>query len=72
MDWDGVVAANVRRIRKERGLTQEQLALQAGIAMRSVGMIERAEASATAGMLGKLADALVVSPAEFFATPSNT
>ncbi len=72
MVWDGVVAANVRRIRKERGFTQEQLALQAGIAMRSVGTIERAETSATVGMLGKLADAMKVNPAEVFAVLSET
>lgn len=64
MEWDRVVAANVRRLRLERGLTQEQLALEAGIAMRYVGMIERAETSATVGMLGKLATALRTHPME--------
>jgi transcriptional regulator with XRE-family HTH domain len=29
MDWRRVVGANVRRLRKERGLTQEKLALDA-------------------------------------------
>jgi transcriptional regulator with XRE-family HTH domain len=66
MTWEQIVAANVRRIRKERGLTQEQLALQAEIAMRYIGMIERAETSATVGMLGKLAEALGVGPEAFF------
>ena len=55
MEWEQIVAGNVRRLRKERGLTQEQLALEAGIAMRYVGMIERAETSATVGMLGRVA-----------------
>ena len=66
MAWETIVAANVRRLRKERGLTQEQLAHEAGIAMRYIGMIERAETSATVGMLGKLAEALGVGPAQFF------
>ena len=66
MTWEQIVAANVKRIRIERGLTQEKLALDAGIAMRYVGMIERAETSATVGMLGKLAEALGVRPVEFF------
>jgi transcriptional regulator with XRE-family HTH domain len=67
MDWDQIVAANVRRIRKKRCLTQEQLALEAQVAMRYIGMIERAETSATVGVLGKLAKALGVGPGEFFA-----
>jgi transcriptional regulator with XRE-family HTH domain len=64
--WDKIVAANVRRLRKARGLTQEQLSLEAGIAMRYVGMIERAETSATVGMLEKVAKALGVGPGELF------
>jgi transcriptional regulator with XRE-family HTH domain len=63
-EWDRVVARNVRRLRKERGLTQEQLALEAEVALRYVGMIERAETSATVGMLGKLAVVLAVRPAD--------
>jgi transcriptional regulator with XRE-family HTH domain len=70
MAWDDIVGANVRRLRKERGLTQEQLAHEAGIAMRYVGMIERAETSATVGMLGKLAVVLGVLPSEFFVAPT--
>ena len=61
-EWEKIVGANVRRLRKERGLTQEQLAFEAGIAMRYVGMIERAETSATVGMLGKLAGVFGVQP----------
>jgi transcriptional regulator with XRE-family HTH domain len=72
MRWEDIVAANLRRIRKARGMSQEQLALQADIAMRSVGMIERAEMSATVGMLGKLAQALEATPAEFFAAQPTT
>lgn len=45
-EWEQVVARNVRRLRKERGLTQEQLALEAEVALRYVGMIEGAETSA--------------------------
>ena len=65
MAWDEIVASNVRRIRKERGMTQEGLGLEAGIAMRYIGMIERAETSATVGMLGRLAEALKVHPGVF-------
>lgn len=71
MRWEEIVATNLRRIRKVRGLSQEQLALQADIAMRYIGMLERAETSATVGMLGKLAHALEVHPAEFLSQVSG-
>lgn len=71
MRWEELVAANVRRIRKSRGMSQEQLALQADIAMRSVGTIERGETSATVGMLGKIAEALNAHPKEFFEAPKE-
>ena len=71
MAWEQIVATNVRRLRLERGLTQEQLGLEAGIAMRYVGMIERAETSATVGMLGKLAEALEVHPSMLFVEGSD-
>lgn len=61
-EWEKIVAANVRKLRKERGLTQEMLAFEAGTTMRYVGMIERAETSATVSILGKLAGALGVTP----------
>ena len=57
---DQVLAAfgrNLRTQRERKGLTQEQLGLEADITMRYIGMIERAETSATVGMLGKVAEA---------------
>lgn len=66
MDWDAIVGRNVRRLRLAKGLTQEQLAGEAELAMRHVGRIERGEASATAKMLGRLALALGTDPRAFF------
>ncbi len=66
-EWEKVVAENVRRIRRERGLTQEQLALEAEVALRYIGMIERAETSATVGLLGKVAKVLGVPPSTLLA-----
>lgn len=66
VDWDQVVARNVRRLRQERGMTQEQLALEADVAVRSIGHIERQEFSATVPMLGKIARALGVHPRVFW------
>ncbi|MDQ4420940.1 helix-turn-helix transcriptional regulator [Sphingobium sp. DEHP117] len=66
MDWTAKVGLNIRRLRAERLLTQEQLAGEADIAMRHLGRIERGEASPTVDMVAKLARALGVSPRDLF------
>lgn len=66
MDWDAVVGRNLRRLRLAKGLTQEQLAGEAEVAMRHVGRVERGESSATAQALGRLAEALGTGPGAFF------
>ena len=62
MDWEKVVGANVRRLRKERRMTQERLALEAGVDLRYLGGVERGEHSPTVGLLGRLAVVLGVHP----------
>lgn len=57
-----IVAANVRRLRKERGLSQEELAHRIGIDRNYVGMIERRENSPTIDMIERFARALKVEP----------
>ncbi|RXR30534.1 XRE family transcriptional regulator [Sphingobium fluviale] len=69
MDWSSIVGANIRRLREERGLTQEQLAGEADIAMRHLGRIERGEGNPTVQMLGKLAAILGVKPERLFGEP---
>lgn len=64
MQWAKIVGANVRRLRTARGLTQEELAGEAGIAMRHLGRIERGEGNPTVEVLGKLAALLGVEPKE--------
>jgi len=67
MEWEKIVGANVRRLRKERGLSQETLAGEAGLAMRHLGRIERGEGNPTVAILGKLAEVLGVHPTRFYA-----
>lgn len=67
MRWEKIVGANVRRLRKERGLSQEALAGEADLAMRHLGRIERGEISPTVSILSKLADAMQVHLTAFFA-----
>ena len=62
----GIVARNLRRLRHERNVSQEELADKAGINRNYVGMLEREEHSATVDILEKLANVLDVDPAEFF------
>lgn len=58
------VGSNLRRLRRQARLTQAALAEAAGIAQTYVGQIERAKKNATLEVLGKLATALGVDPAE--------
>ena len=53
----------LRTVRKDAGLTQEQLALAADIDRTFVSLIERGERQPTVRVLFKLAAALHVSPA---------
>jgi transcriptional regulator with XRE-family HTH domain len=66
MNLRGVVAKNLRRLRHERGVSQEDLADRADINRNYVGMLEREEHAATIDILEKLADVLAVDPIELF------
>jgi transcriptional regulator with XRE-family HTH domain len=63
-DLRETVAINVRRLRHQKGWTQEDLADRAGISARYVGQVERAQASMTVTVLGRIAEALKVEAAE--------
>ncbi|RMG29578.1 MAG: XRE family transcriptional regulator [Bacteroidetes bacterium] len=56
----------VRQLRKEKGLSQEQLAFKAGFHRTYIGMIERAEKNITLVNIEKIARALTVSLKELF------
>lgn len=66
MTLGGNVARNIRRLRQERGLTQEELAVRIRITRNYVGMIERQENSPTVAILERIAKALGVEPARLF------
>ena len=63
MKLRAIVARNLRILRKQKGLSQEELAFQAGINRNYVGQIEREEKSPTVDMLEKLGLALEIDPA---------
>ncbi|WP_336966881.1 helix-turn-helix transcriptional regulator [Sphingobium aquiterrae] len=62
MDLKHVLATNVRRLRHELDLTQEDIAELTGLSSRYVGSIERARVSASVTVLDKLAKAFKVEP----------
>lgn len=57
-----VFAGNVRRLRAERGMSQEQLAEAAGVHRTYIGMLERGEKNVTIYNIQRIAMALDVAP----------
>ncbi|MDA9455989.1 XRE family transcriptional regulator [Bradyrhizobium sp. CCBAU 21359] len=66
-----LVAYNVRRIRVERGIPQEQLAYDAGIDRSYMSGLERQQANPTIDLLDRLAETLGVAVSELFVRPSK-
>lgn len=64
MDLKDAVAANLRRLRHAKKMTQEELAYCAELSPRYVSRIETGTASPTVTVLGRLAQALGVDPSE--------
>ncbi len=58
---------NVRKYRKQAGLTQEQLSERLDITQKHLSIIETGTQFASAALIEKIADVLQVSPAELFA-----
>lgn len=69
MDLKEVMAINLRRLRHDKQMTQEELAHRAGVSARYVGGIERATVSASVTVLGRIAEALELEPGELLKTP---
>lgn len=63
MDLVQLLGANVRRQRKLKGMSQEELSLEAGMKRSYVSDLERGTRNPSVRALGRLADALGVEPA---------
>ena len=66
-----IVAQNLRRLRQDRGLTQEEFADLAGLNRNYIGMVEREENAPTVDTLETLAKALKLDPAELLARSTS-
>jgi transcriptional regulator with XRE-family HTH domain len=71
MDLREVFATNLRRLRHEKGLSQDDLAYEAEVSRSYLSQLEKGTFYASLKMIGRLAEALEVDPAEFLKLPAN-
>lgn len=71
MNGRALVAWNLRRLRTERGLSQERLAADTGVDRAYVSELERAQGNASVDLLDRLADVLKSPLSEFFVVPQD-
>jgi transcriptional regulator with XRE-family HTH domain len=62
MDIREILAANMKRLRKTSGLSQEELASRAGIDRTYVSALERRVYAASIDLVARLAEAFEVEP----------
>ena len=71
MDIRESFAANLRRLRNNRGFSQEELADRASIDRTYVSLLERCIYAASLDVIGRIAQALDVDPADLLKQPSE-
>ena len=59
-DWKAIFGKNVRKLRQQKKLTQEELAFEAEIDLTYVGGIERGKRNPSLLVMARIADALSV------------
>jgi transcriptional regulator with XRE-family HTH domain len=69
MNGRALVAWNIRKLRVERGLSQEKLAADAGIDRAYLGGVERETENPTVDVLDRVAAALDISIGALFTPP---
>jgi transcriptional regulator with XRE-family HTH domain len=71
MDLRDAFAANLRRLRHAKGLSQDDLAYEAEISRSYLSQIEKGAFYASLKIVGKLARTLGVEPAELLKLPTR-
>ena len=69
MDYRQVFAANLRRIRHEKGVSQEDLAFEAEVNRTYMSKVEKGDTWVGLEIMVKLGRVLGVEPAEFLQPP---
>jgi transcriptional regulator with XRE-family HTH domain len=69
MDLREVFATNLRRLRHEKALSQDELAYEAEVSRSYLSQLEKGAYYASLKIIGRLADALGVDPAELLKLP---
>ena len=71
MDLREIFATNLRRLRNERGLSQDDLAYEAEISRSYLSQLEKGKYYASLKIIGRLVDILAVEPGELLALPKK-
>ncbi|MBR0705404.1 helix-turn-helix domain-containing protein [Bradyrhizobium liaoningense] len=71
MDLRDILAANLRRLRNERGLAQDDLAYEAKVSRSYLSQLEKGAFYASLKILEKLAKVLGVEPYELIVPPTK-
>lgn len=69
MDARAILGWNLRQLRVAKGLSQERLALAAGIDRAYIGRVERGEENVTINVVAAVAEVLEVSVSDLFDAP---
>jgi transcriptional regulator with XRE-family HTH domain len=72
MDLRDVFATNLRRLRNAKGLSQDDLAYEAGVSRSYLSQLEKGSFYASLKIIGRLADALGVEAAELLKLPPRS
>lgn len=71
MDLREVFAANLRRLRNAKGVSQDELAYEASVSRSYLSQLEKGTFYASLNVVGRLSEALGVEPAELLKIPQK-
>lgn len=71
MDLREVFAANLRRLRNAKGVSQDELAYEANVSRSYLSQLEKGTFYASLNVVGRLSEALGVEPAELLKVPQK-
>jgi transcriptional regulator with XRE-family HTH domain len=66
-----VFAANLRRLRNAKGVSQDELAYEANVSRSYLSQLEKGTFYASLNVVGRLSEALGVEPAELLKIPQK-